>query len=142
MYHNNVKIERSKKVIDMAAAYSLDLRKKILSAWQNQEGSQRELAQRFKVSLAFIRNFLRRYRETGDIAPKPQGGDRRSKIQGKDEELLQKLVAGQNDIYLRELQDSLLDRTGIKVSESSLCRQLKRLKLERKKNFNSQRTAL
>ncbi len=126
----------------MAAAYSLDLRKKILSAWQNQEGSQRELAQRFKVSLAFIRNFLRRYRETGDIAPKPQGGDRRSKIQGKDEELLQKLVAEQNDIYLRELQGSILDRTGIEVSESSLCRQLKRLKLERKKNFNSQRTAL
>ncbi len=126
----------------MAAAYSLDLRKKILSAWQNQEGSQRELAQRFKVSLAFIRNFLRRYRETGDIAPKPQGGDRRSKIQGKDEELLQKLVAEQNDIYLRKLQGSILDRTGIEVSESSLCRQLKRLKLERKKNFNSQRTAL
>ena len=74
----------------MASAYSLDLRKKILSAWQNQEGSQRELAQRFKVSLAFIRNFLRRYRETGEIAPKQQGGDRRSKIQGKDEELLQK----------------------------------------------------
>jgi transposase len=142
MYHNNLKIERSKKVIDMAAAYSLDLRKKILSAWQNQEGSQTELAQRFKVSLAFIRNFLRRYRETGDIAPKPQGGDRRSKIQGKDEELLQKLVAEQNDIYLRELQGSILDRTGIEVSESSLCRQLKRLKLERKKNFNSQRTAL
>ncbi len=142
MYHNNLKIERSKKVIDMAAAYSLDLRKKILSAWQNQEGSQRELAQRFKVSLAFIRNFLRRYRETGDIAPKAQGGDRRSKIQGKDEELLQKLVAEQNDIYLRELQGSLLDRTGIEVSESSLCRQLKRLKLERKKNFSSQRTAL
>ena len=126
----------------MAAAYSLDLRKKILSAWQNQEGSQRELAQRFKVSLAFIRNFLRRYRETGDIAPKPQGGDRRSKIQGKDEELLQKLVTEKSDIYLLELQDSLLDRTGIKVSESSLCRQLKRLKLGRKKNFNSQRTAL
>lgn len=122
----------------MASAYSLDLRKKILSAWQNQEGSQRELAQRFKVSLAFIRNFLRRYRETGEIAPKQQGGERRSKIQGKDEELLQKLVREQNDIYLRELQSSLLDRTGIEISESSLCRQLKRLKIRRKKNFNSQ----
>jgi transposase len=52
----------------MAAAYSIDLRKKILTAWQNKEGSQRELAKRFKVSLSFIRNFLRRYRETGDIA--------------------------------------------------------------------------
>jgi transposase len=33
------------------AAYSIDLRKKILSAWQNKEGTQRELAKRFKVSL-------------------------------------------------------------------------------------------
>ena len=86
----------------MAAAYSLDLRKKILSAWQNQEGSLIELAQRFKVSLAFIRNFLRRYRETGD----------------------KNLSRSSRDIYLLELQGSILDRTGIEVSESSLCRQL------------------
>ena len=42
------------------AAYSIDLRQKILSAWQNKEGTQRELAKRFKVSLSFLRNFLRR----------------------------------------------------------------------------------
>jgi transposase len=92
--------------------------------------------------LAFIRNFLRRYRETGDIAAKPRRGDRRSKIKGKDEELLQKLVKEQNDINLRELQGSLLDSTGLEVSESSLCRQLNRLKLGRQKKFNSQLTAL
>ncbi|HEY9295443.1 MAG TPA: hypothetical protein VIQ31_03535, partial [Phormidium sp.] len=43
------------------AAYSIDLRQKILSAWQNKEGTQRELAKRFKVSLSFLRDFLRRY---------------------------------------------------------------------------------
>jgi transposase len=59
--------------------------------------------------LAFIPNFLRQYRETRDIATKPQRGARRSKIKGKDEELLQKLVKEQNDIDLRELQGSLLD---------------------------------
>jgi len=61
------------------ASYSIDLRKKILSAWQNKEDTQRGLAKRFKVSLSFIRDFLRRYRETNEIGPKPQGGDRRSK---------------------------------------------------------------
>jgi hypothetical protein len=50
------------------AAYSIDLRQKILSAWQNFEGTQRELAKRFKVSLSFLRDFLSRYRETGEIA--------------------------------------------------------------------------
>ena len=64
----------------MAAAYSIDIREKILSAWQNKEGTQRELATRFKVSLSFISEFFRQYRETGEIAPKPQGGDRRSLI--------------------------------------------------------------
>jgi hypothetical protein len=34
------------------AAHSLDLRQRILSAWQNKENSQRGLAERFKVSLS------------------------------------------------------------------------------------------
>jgi transposase len=92
--------------------------------------------------LAFIHNFLPRYRETADIAAKPQRGARRSKIKGKDEELLQKLGKEQNDRDLRELQGSLLDRTGLEVSESSLCHQLNRLKLGRQKKFNSQLTEL
>ena len=96
-----------------------------------------------KVSLAlFIRNFLHRYGETGDIAAKPQRGVRRSKIKGKDEELLPKLVKDKNDIHLREIQGSLLDRTGIEVSESSLCRQLNRLKLWRKKKFDPVNSSL
>jgi transposase len=45
----------------MAAAYSTDIR---------QEGTQRELAARFKVSLSFISEFFRQYRETGKIEPK------------------------------------------------------------------------
>lgn len=119
----------------MAAAYSLDLRKKILSAWENKEGTQRELSARFKVSLSFTRDFLRRYRETGEIKAKPQGGDRRSKIKGKDQELLKKIVVEQSDIYLREIQESLEKSTGINASVSSLCRTLKRLKLGRKKKL-------
>ena len=51
-----------------------------------------------------------------------------------------KLVKDKNDIHLRELQGSLLDRTGLEVSKSTLCRQLNRLKLGRQKKFNSQLT--
>lgn len=117
------------------SAYSLDLRQKILSAWQNKENTQRGLAERFKVSLSFVRDFLRRYRATNEIAAKPQGGDRRSKIKGKDEELVKAIVAGQNDIYLREIQEKLQESNGIKVSVSSLSRTLKRLELKRKKKL-------
>lgn len=117
------------------AAYSLDLRQKILSAWQNQEGTQRELAKRFKVSLSFIRDFLRRYRETGEIAAKPQGGDRRSKIKGEDQKILQEIVTEQSDIYLREIQEVIKERKGIEVSISSLSRTLNHLNLKRKKKL-------
>ena len=56
----------------MAAAYSIDLRKKILTAWQNKESSQRELAQGLKVSKSFIRNFRRALsRDRGDSHPSP-----------------------------------------------------------------------
>jgi transposase len=123
------------------SAYSLDLRHKILSAWQNKENTQRGLAKRFKVSLSFVRDFLRRYRETKEIAARPQGGDRRSKIKGKDEELVKTIVKKQNDIYLREIKDNLQESNGIKVSVSALSRTVKRLELGRKKNFSSQRTS-
>ncbi len=115
------------------ASYSIDLRQKILSAWQNKEGTQRDLANRFTVSLSFIRDFLRRYRETGEIVPKAQGGDRRSKVKGKDQELLKRMVTQKNDIYLREIQEAMNEQTGITVSVSSLSRTLSRLKLKRKK---------
>lgn len=115
------------------AAYSIDLRKKILSAWENKEGTQRELAKRFKVSLSFIRDFLRRYRETGEIAARQQGGDRRSKLKGEKEELLKIIVTEQNDIYLREIQEEIKEKEGIEVSVSSLSRTLNRLNLKRKK---------
>jgi transposase len=115
------------------AAYSLDLRQKILSAWQNKENTQRDLAKRFKVSLSFVRDFLRRYRETNEIAARPQGGDRRSKIKGENEELVKTIIKKQNDIYLREIKDNLQESNGIKVSVSALSRTVKRLELGRKK---------
>ncbi len=118
------------------AAYSIDLRKKILSAWENKEGSQRELAKRFKVSLSFIRDFLRRYRATGEIAARPQGGDRRSKLKGQKSELLKIMVTEQSDIYLREIQATIKENEGIEVSISSLSRTLNRLNLKRKKNLS------
>ena len=53
--------------------------------------------------------------------------------QEKEQELLKKIVSKQNDIYLREIKSTLEKETGIEVSTSSLCRTLKKLKLNRKK---------
>jgi len=61
-------------------ALSVDLRQRIVAAYQAKEGSQRQLAERFKVSLSFIRDLTRRYRETGKVEPKPHGGGAVAKL--------------------------------------------------------------
>mgnify|MGYP000262065757 CR=1 FL=1 len=101
------------------SAYSLDLRHKILSAWQNKENTQRGLAKRFKVSLSFVRDFLRRYRETKEIAARPQGGDRRSKIKGENEELVKTIIKKQNDNIedIREEIKGVFDKLQLNLLE-------------------------
>jgi transposase len=56
----------------MPAPLSVDLRQRILAAYDAKEGSQRQLAERFKVSLSFIRDLRRQHRETGSVQPKRQ----------------------------------------------------------------------
>jgi transposase len=43
------------------------------------------------------------------------------------------MVEEKNDIYLEEIQNKIEEKTGIKVSVSSLCRTLQKLQLRRKK---------
>ena len=61
-------------------AYSLDLRQKIVDAYNQREGSQRQLAKRFRVSLTFIENLLKRYRTDGTIEPRAHGGGQVAKV--------------------------------------------------------------
>jgi transposase len=59
-------------------AYSLDLRQKILRAYDQRLGSPRAIAALFGVSQSFIEKLLRRHRSTGSIAPRPHAGGRRA----------------------------------------------------------------
>ncbi|MEA5600373.1 hypothetical protein [Nostoc sp. UHCC 0252] len=43
----------------MPVSYLGDLRRRVIAGWKAKEGSQRHLAQRFKVRLSFVRNLLR-----------------------------------------------------------------------------------
>jgi transposase len=45
--------------------YSNDLRLRVVQAYENHEGSMRQLAARFRLSLSGVRDLLTRYRTTG-----------------------------------------------------------------------------
>ncbi len=55
-------------------AYSNDLRKKILEAYDKKEGSLRKLAKQFSVSFSFVWRLVKRFRKFGIVDPKPHGG--------------------------------------------------------------------
>ena len=99
-------------------AYSVDLRQKIIDAHNQQEGSQRQLAKRFRVSLTFIENLLKRYRTDGTVEPRAHGGGRLAKLSPEQESVLATLVEEDNDAILVELCDRLEQRVSVRCLSS------------------------
>jgi transposase len=83
-------------------AYSLDLRQKILRAYDQRLGSQRALAALFGVSQSFVEKLLRRRRTSGDIAPRPHAGGRRAICHEAALAVVRRLVHEQPDATLAE----------------------------------------
>lgn len=118
----------------MPAPLSVDLRQRILAAYEAKEGSQRQLAERFKVSLSFVRDLMRHYRKTGTVQPKPHGGGAVAKLSKEQLPVVAALVQAQPDALLAELCERFAQQTGIEVSISTMQRAVSQLKLSVKKN--------
>jgi transposase len=114
-------------------AYSEDLRRKVVDAYAQREGSMRMLARRFKVSLGFVRDLLKRYRATGELKPKVYRRGVKPKVDAAGEHYLQDLVKQEPALTLWELSARYERRWGISVSKSAMDRTLRRLKITRKK---------
>jgi transposase len=109
--------------------YSMDLRQRIAAAIDHGEGSFREIARRFRVSLSFIARLLQRRRQAGTLEPRPHGGGHPPALDHDGQERLRELVRQHPDATLDELRQ----RLGVACSRSALARALERLKLTRKK---------
>ncbi|MHC5614889.1 MAG: helix-turn-helix domain-containing protein [Nostoc sp.] len=117
----------------MPISYSGDLRSRVITAYVAKEGSQRQLAERFKVSLSFVRNLLCRYRQNGQIEAKRRGGYQQPTIQNEHLSIIRSLVEEKNDLLLRELCDRYQETTGIRVSIPTMHRAVEKLGLRCKK---------
>lgn len=118
-------------------AYSLDLRQKIADACDRKIGTQQQIADTFGVSLSFVEKLLRRKRTTGSIAPLPHRGGGKPSLDSEALLLLRRLVKENPDATLEELCEALGDRTGIKVSLTTMWTVLKRLRLPLKKSHST-----
>jgi transposase len=122
------------------AAYSVDLRQKIIRACQRRFGSQRTIADVFGVSLAFVEKVLRQYRTTGNIAPKPHSGGQERRLGAAGHAAIQRLVGDNPDATLQELCAGVEAETGVRVSVPTMCRVLQRIGLPRKKSRSTHRS--
>jgi transposase len=114
-------------------ALSLDLRERVVAAWDEGTRSQPEIAEDFGVSLSFVTKLLRRRRLTASIAAKPRCGGHASAIDAKAQAKLRSIVREAPDATLSELSDALARRCGVRRSVPVICRALQRLELPSKK---------
>jgi transposase len=112
----------------MAAPYSMDLRERVLKAW-NASGDADEIATTFGVSRAWVHRLAQRQRETGSIAPRKQTKFR-SRVLAGQEARLSALITARPDSTLAELREALPTTAAL----STLWLEIDRLGLTFKKN--------
>ena len=112
------------------AAYSMDLRERVVAACDEGADTRAEVAERFSVSESWIRRLLQRRRETGSIAPKPRGGGRPPAFDAAADGRLREAVAAAPDATLKELAVQV----GVACGPSVTDRALRRLRITRKKS--------
>src|SRR3954464_16041315 len=115
----------------MPRAYSSDLRERAPDAYKGGEGSESEVARRYRIGERTLSGWLKLAREEGRRHPKPRRGGRAPL--GGEREALAGLVAERHDATPAEYADRLAERAGVRRSPSALCRALKALGLVRKK---------
>src|SRR3981081_2427393 len=87
--------------------YSQDLRQRVLDTVRRGEGSWRQIARRFLVSVSFVTRLLRTHRDTGALEPKPHGGGNPAVLTPEDLERLRALIRQQPDAPLQECRQRL-----------------------------------
>jgi transposase len=110
--------------------YSMDLRERVVAACDARDGTREQIAQRFSVSVSWIRDLLKRRRESGSIAPRPRGGGRAPAFDEAAAGRLREAVRADDDATLVELAEA----AGVACCPSAVHRALARMGVTRKKS--------
>jgi transposase len=113
-------------------AYSLDLRKRVLSACDAGKGTK-EVARLFDVSPAWVRRLKQRRRELHTIQPLPKKNGPEPKLTPQHRLRVREAVEQQPDLTLAELKEKLK----LSASVPTICRALRSLELSFKKSRSS-----
>jgi putative transposase len=122
----------------MAKPLSMDLRERVVGAVVEEGLSCHEAAARFEIGVSTAIEWVRRFRETGSVAPGQMGGHKPKAIRDEHEAWLRQRLQ-ERDFTLRGLVAELADR-GLKASYDAVWTFVHAEKLSFKKNRARQRT--
>ena len=122
----------------MAKPYSMDLRERAVGMVVRGGLSRRAAAARFGLGESTVINWVRRFQETGSVAPGRMGGHKPRAIRGEHEVWLRQRVS-EHDFTLRGLVAELAERD-LRVDYRSVWNFVHAEKLSFKKNRPRQRT--
>src|SRR5271157_1200502 len=111
--------------------YSMDLRERVAAAIDEGEGSERQIAKRFRVSVSFVTRLLQRRRDAGTLAPKPHGGGPRPVLGFPEQVRLAMLIAEHPDATLNQLKEW----GGFACTPTTIWRTLRRFRQTYKKKI-------
>lgn len=118
--------------------YSIDLRERVIAAVERDGLSRRQAAAQFGVGVRTAISWVRRFRDTGSVAPGKMGGYRRKSIAGEHRTWLLERTK-EKEFTLRGLVTELAAR-GLKVDYRTMWSFVHAEKLSFKKNRGGWRT--
>jgi transposase len=83
---------------------SLDLRERILTSYDNDEGTREQVAGRYRVSVGMVKKLLQQRRRTGDIAPRHRFSGSKPRILPSHQAQMRALLEHKPDLTLPELR--------------------------------------
>ena len=113
----------------MKKTISLDLRERILAAYDADAGTREAVARRFRVSLGMVKKLLQQRRRLGDLRPQHHRSGSKPRIVASHEHQLRTLLDKTPDLTLKELRTA----TGLDCSLPAIHYVLVRLGLTYKK---------
>ena len=117
----------------MPKPYSVDLRSRIVKAYEEGKGTQEAIAEKYQISLRTFTRYWEQYQETGNILPNLEKSGRPCRIDASGLAKIKLMVEQKPDMTLAEIGQQYNGRRSKPVGRSVIWNALIKLGFRRKK---------
>jgi transposase len=112
---------------------SLDLRERVLAAYDGGDGTRQDVADRFRVSLGMVKKLLQQRKQTGDLRPRHRFSGRKPLIVEAHRRQMRQFLGKRPDMTLSELRGAV----GLNCTLPAIHYALARMNLTYKKRHSA-----